>query len=79
MYVLHTATSAWTADDWRQLGVPGAFTGGCSKQIPSYIEHYEAFKAKDIKNIYVVAVNDQFAVKYVELLVFSMVLMSMSS
>ncbi|KAF8878149.1 Redoxin-domain-containing protein [Mucidula mucida] len=44
------------------LGVPGAFTGGCSKQIPSYIEHYEAFKAKGIKNIYVVAVNDQFAV-----------------
>ncbi|KAF9050830.1 Redoxin [Hymenopellis radicata] len=44
------------------LGVPGAFTGACSKQIPSYIEQYDAFKAKGVQNIYVVAVNDQFCV-----------------
>ncbi|KAK0200460.1 Redoxin [Desarmillaria ectypa] len=42
------------------IGVPGAFTGTCSAQIPEYIEEYEAFKAKGVDGIYVVAVNDQF-------------------
>ncbi|SJL06800.1 uncharacterized protein ARMOST_10142 [Armillaria ostoyae] len=42
------------------VGVPGAFTGTCSAQIPGYIDNYEAFKAKDVTGIYVVAVNDQF-------------------
>ncbi|KAK0444992.1 Redoxin [Desarmillaria tabescens] len=42
------------------IGVPGAFTGTCSGQISGYIEEYEAFKAKGVEGIYVVAVNDQF-------------------
>ncbi|KAG7442117.1 Redoxin [Guyanagaster necrorhizus] len=42
------------------VGVPGAFTGTCSTQIPGYIDNYEAFKAKGVTGIYVVAINDQF-------------------
>ncbi|KAK0218897.1 Redoxin, partial [Armillaria fumosa] len=42
------------------VGVPGAFTGTCSAQIPGYIDNYEAFKAKGVTGVYVVAVNDQF-------------------
>ncbi|KAG2751338.1 Redoxin [Suillus brevipes Sb2] len=44
-------------------GVPGAFTPPCSSQVPQYIADYEKFKAKGVKNIYVVAVNDAFVVK----------------
>lgn len=43
------------------LGVPGAFTAPCSKQIPGYISDVEKFQQKGIKDIYVVGVNDQFA------------------
>ncbi|KAK0432601.1 Redoxin, partial [Armillaria borealis] len=42
------------------VGVPGVFTGMCSAQIPGYIDNYEAFKAKGVTGIYIVAVNDQF-------------------
>ncbi|KAG1774554.1 hypothetical protein EV702DRAFT_1280459 [Suillus placidus] len=45
------------------LGVPGAFTPSCSSQVPHYIADYDKFKAKGVKNIYVVAVNDVFVVK----------------
>ncbi|KAK0489815.1 Redoxin, partial [Armillaria luteobubalina] len=45
------------------VGVPGAFTGMCSAQIPGYIDNYEAFKAKGVAGVYVVAVNDQFVMK----------------
>ncbi|KAF7799135.1 hypothetical protein EIP86_010366 [Pleurotus ostreatoroseus] len=45
------------------VGVPGAFTGTCSRQIPQYIEAYEKFKEKGIKDIYVFAVNDIFVMK----------------
>lgn len=45
--------------------MPGAFTGTCSKQIPGYINAYDQFKAKGVDNIYVVAVNDTFVMKYV--------------
>ncbi|KAJ7208003.1 Redoxin [Mycena pura] len=45
------------------VGVPGAFTGTCHKQIPGYIEHFDAFKAKGIEQIAVVAVNDVFVLK----------------
>ncbi|KAF5350879.1 hypothetical protein D9758_010483 [Tetrapyrgos nigripes] len=45
------------------VGVPGAFTGTCNKQVPGYIEKYEAFKAKGINEIFVVAVNDLFTMK----------------
>ena len=46
-----------------QLGVPGAFTGTCNAQIPGYIRNYDDFKAKGIKNIYVISVNDVFVAK----------------
>ncbi|KAK0489804.1 Redoxin-domain-containing protein [Armillaria luteobubalina] len=42
------------------VGVPGAFTGTRSAQIPGYIDNYEAFKVKGVTGVYVVAVNDQF-------------------
>ncbi|PBK83405.1 Redoxin [Armillaria gallica] len=45
------------------VDVPGAFTGTCSVQIPGYVDNYEAFKAKGVTGIYVVAVNDQFVMK----------------
>ncbi|KAK0234795.1 hypothetical protein EDD85DRAFT_955668 [Armillaria nabsnona] len=45
------------------VGVPEAFTGTRSAQIPGYINIYEAFKAKGMTGIYVVAVNDQFVMK----------------
>lgn len=52
-----------------QLGVPGAFTGTCNAQIPGYIRTYDDFKAKGIKNIYVISVNDVFVAKWVLCLV----------
>ncbi|KAK7696373.1 hypothetical protein QCA50_001027 [Cerrena zonata] len=45
------------------VGIPGAFTGTCSAQIPAYIKNYENFKEKGVKDIYVVAVNDVFTMK----------------
>ncbi|KAH9916513.1 Redoxin [Fomitopsis serialis] len=45
------------------VGVPGAFTGTCSAQIPGYIKAYDQFKQKGIDNVYVVAVNDVFTLK----------------
>ena len=46
-----------------QVGVPGAFTGTCSAQIPAYIHAYAQFKQRGVDNIYVVAVNDAFVTK----------------
>ncbi|CDO76904.1 hypothetical protein BN946_scf184594.g11 [Trametes cinnabarina] len=40
------------------VGVPGAFTGTCSAQVPGYIKAYDKFKEKGVENIYIVAVND---------------------
>ncbi|KAI8977861.1 Redoxin [Trametes punicea] len=45
------------------VGVPGAFTGTCTAQVPGYINAYEQFKEKGVENIYVVAVNDVFVMK----------------
>ncbi|KAF8892633.1 Redoxin-domain-containing protein [Infundibulicybe gibba] len=45
------------------VGVPGAFTGTCSGQIPGYINNYNEFKAKGINEIFVVGVNDVFVMK----------------
>ncbi|KAG8908114.1 negative regulator of the PHO system [Tulasnella sp. 403] len=42
------------------VGVPGAFSGVCTNQVPGYIEQYDKFKAKGVNDIYVVAVNDAF-------------------
>jgi len=46
-----------------QVGVPGAFTTPCNSHIPPYIENYQEFKAKGVKHIYVIAVNDAFVMK----------------
>ncbi len=46
-----------------QVGVPGAFTGTCSAQVPGYIKAYEQFKERGVDNIYIVAVNDVFVTK----------------
>jgi peroxiredoxin len=45
------------------LGVPGAFTPPCSSQVPQYINDYDKYKAKGVKDIYVIAVNDTFVTK----------------
>ncbi|KDQ52550.1 hypothetical protein JAAARDRAFT_40154 [Jaapia argillacea MUCL 33604] len=45
------------------VGVPGAFSGTCSNQIPGYIQKYDQFQARGINEIYVVAVNDAFVMK----------------
>jgi 2-Cys peroxiredoxin 5 len=42
------------------VGVPGAFTPPCSSQVPGYVEKADAFAAKGIQGIYIVAVNDAF-------------------
>jgi len=42
--------------------VPGAFSPTCSSQVPGYIERIADFKAKGVKDIYIVAVNDIFVV-----------------
>ncbi|PWN29938.1 Redoxin [Jaminaea rosea] len=45
------------------VGVPGAFTPPCSSHVPGYVSDVEKFQQKGIKDIYVVAVNDQFTVQ----------------
>ncbi|MCS6945427.1 MAG: peroxiredoxin [Sutterellaceae bacterium] len=43
------------------FGVPGAYTPTCSaKHLPSYLQHYDALKAKGIDEIWCMAVNDAF-------------------
>ncbi|KAJ7730880.1 Redoxin [Mycena maculata] len=45
------------------VGVPGAFTGTCHAQVPGYINQLDAFKAKGVEQIAIVAVNDVFVLK----------------
>ncbi|KAF9492394.1 Redoxin-domain-containing protein [Pleurotus eryngii] len=45
------------------VGVPGAFTGTCSAQVPKYIQSFEKFKEKGVNNVFVVAANDIFVMK----------------
>ncbi|KAF9112826.1 Peroxiredoxin-5, mitochondrial [Mortierella sp. AM989] len=43
------------------IGVPGAFTPGCSKShVPGYLKHYSELKNKGVDMIGCVAVNDAF-------------------
>lgn len=43
------------------FALPGAYTPTCSaKHVPSYLENYDAIKAKGVDEIWCVAVNDAF-------------------
>jgi len=46
------------------FAVPGAFTPGCSKShLPSYVDNFDAIKAKGVDLIVCVAVNDPFVME----------------
>ena len=43
------------------FALPGAFTPTCSAQhVPGFIEHFDAFKAKGVDDIWCISVNDPF-------------------
>lgn len=40
-----------------------SFSPTCSSQVPSYIDSYDQFTSKGVKDVYVVTVNDMFVTK----------------
>lgn len=47
------------------FAVPGAFTPTCSDaHVPGFVAHHDAISAKGIDQIYCVAVNDPFVMKF---------------
>ncbi|TAG32539.1 MAG: peroxiredoxin [Polaromonas sp.] len=43
------------------FALPGAFTPTCSaKHVPGYVEHFDAFKAAGVDEIWCISVNDAF-------------------
>jgi peroxiredoxin len=43
------------------FGLPGAYTPTCSAMhVPSYVEHFDALKARGVDEIWCVSVNDAF-------------------
>jgi peroxiredoxin len=43
------------------FGLPGAYTPTCSaKHVPGYLQHYDAFKARGVDEIWCLSVNDAF-------------------
>lgn len=40
-----------------------SFSPSCSDQVPGYIQKYDEFKSKGVKEVYVIAVNDMFVMQ----------------
>jgi len=40
-----------------------SFSPSCSDQVPGYIQKYEEFQGKGVKDIYVVSINDMFVMQ----------------
>ena len=43
--------------------IDDSFSPSCSDQVPGYIQKYEEFQGKGVKDIYVVSINDMFVMQ----------------